>query len=79
MEKYSVIYDACVLYPAPLRDLLMYLAITNLFKARWSDEIHDEDQWGQSRLILPDIPGFPYRSSVVNMHTLMQCLSFPPL
>lgn len=36
------LYDACVLYPAPLRDLLMQLALTDLFQARWTDEIHDE-------------------------------------
>jgi hypothetical protein len=37
-----VVYDSSVLYPAPLRDLLMHLALTNLFKARWTDTIHDE-------------------------------------
>ena len=37
-----VLYDACVLYPAPLRDLLMQLALTGLFQARWTDQIHDE-------------------------------------
>jgi predicted nucleic acid-binding protein len=37
-----VIYDACVLYPAPLRDLLVRLARTGLFKARWTDAIHAE-------------------------------------
>jgi len=37
-----VLYDACVLYPAPLRDLLMWLALTDLFCARWTDRIHDE-------------------------------------
>lgn len=42
MAKFSVIFDACVLYPAPLRDLLMRLAITGLFKAYWTDEIHEE-------------------------------------
>ncbi len=42
MAKFSVIYDACVLYPAPLRDLLMHLALTDLFKAHWTDAIHDE-------------------------------------
>lgn len=47
MTKYmasnlTVLYDACVLYPAPLRDLLMQLAITDLFRARWTEEIHDE-------------------------------------
>lgn len=38
----TVVYDACVLYPAPLRDFFMWLALTKLFKARWTDEIHDE-------------------------------------
>ena len=42
MAQFSVIYDACVLYPAPLRDLLMQLALTDLFKARWTDHIHEE-------------------------------------
>lgn len=42
MTRFSVIYDACVLYPAPLRDLLMHLALTDLFKARWTDDIHEE-------------------------------------
>jgi hypothetical protein len=36
------LYDACVLYPAPLRDLLMQLALADLFQARWTDQIHDE-------------------------------------
>lgn len=42
MSKFTVVYDACVLYPAPLRDLLMRLALTDLFKAQWTDEIHEE-------------------------------------
>jgi predicted nucleic acid-binding protein len=41
-SNFTVIYDACVLYPAPLRDLLIQLALTELFKARWTDRIHDE-------------------------------------
>ncbi|WP_020559077.1 PIN domain-containing protein [Thiofilum flexile] len=40
--NFTVIYDACVLYPAPLRDLLMQLALTNTFRARWSAQIQDE-------------------------------------
>lgn len=35
------LYDACVLYPFYLRDLLVRLALTNLFQAKWTDEIHD--------------------------------------
>jgi predicted nucleic acid-binding protein len=42
MANFTAVYDACVLYPAPLRDFLMWLALTDLFKARWTDEIHDE-------------------------------------
>ncbi len=38
----SVVYDACILYPAPLRDLLLRLAVEQLCEARWSDEILDE-------------------------------------
>jgi hypothetical protein len=38
----TALYDACVLFPAPLRDLLMHLALTDLFRARWTDAIHDE-------------------------------------
>lgn len=41
-SHFAVIYDACVLYPAPLRDFLMHLALTGLFRARWTDSIHDE-------------------------------------
>lgn len=37
-----IIFDACVLYPAPLRDLLMYLALTDLFQAKWTEDIHHE-------------------------------------
>ena len=39
---FVVLYDACVLYPAPLRDLLMRLANTGVVRARWSDAIFDE-------------------------------------
>lgn len=42
MSKFTVVYDACVLYPAPLRDALLRLAVTDLFKAHWTDQIHEE-------------------------------------
>ena len=42
MANFSVVYDACVLYPAPLRDLLMHLALTDLYRAKWTEEIHEE-------------------------------------
>lgn len=39
---FTVVYDACVLYPAPLRDLLMRLAVTGVVRARWTEHILDE-------------------------------------
>ena len=42
MSSYTVLFDACVMYPAPLRSYLMYLANTGLFRAKWSEQIHDE-------------------------------------
>ena len=42
VNLFTVLYDACVLYPAPLRDLLLRLALTDLYRARWSEAIHEE-------------------------------------
>ena len=42
MAKFTVIFDACILYPAVVRDSAMRLAMTGLFKAHWTDQIHDE-------------------------------------
>ncbi len=39
---FIVLYDACVLYPAPLRDLLVRIAKTGIVRARWTDAILDE-------------------------------------
>ena len=48
----TVVYDACVLYPAPLRDLLVHLALVDAVRAKWTDAIHDE--W--TRSVLADRP-----------------------
>ncbi len=37
-----VLFDSCALYPAPLRDLLMHLSLSGLFRAKWTNEIHEE-------------------------------------
>ncbi len=65
MPRIAVL-DACVLYPAPLRDLLMRLAVTDLFQARWTDEIHDE--WTRNVAVnRPDISA----ASLARCRTLM--------
>ncbi len=48
----TAIYDACVLYPAPLRDLLIRLAQADFVRACWTKQIHDE--W--MRNVLRDNP-----------------------
>lgn len=50
MAALTALFDACVLYPAPLRDLLMRLATTDLFRARWSAAVHDE--WTSAVLVI---------------------------
>ncbi|VVP42052.1 hypothetical protein PS862_04933 [Pseudomonas fluorescens] len=41
-SSFTAVYDACVLYPAPLRDFLMWLALSGCFRAKWPLEIHNE-------------------------------------
>lgn len=40
--RFTIVIDACVLYPSLLRDLLMRLSMTGLFKAHWTEKIHEE-------------------------------------
>jgi len=42
MSPCTALLDANVLYPAPMRDLLLQLAVTDLCKAKWTDDIHRE-------------------------------------
>ncbi len=44
MSSFTALYDASVLYSSDLRNLLMHLALTGLFraKAKWSADIHEE-------------------------------------
>ena len=42
MTANTALLDANVLYPAPLRDLLMQLAVSGLFRAKWTADIHEE-------------------------------------
>jgi PIN domain-containing protein len=42
MSSYTALFDANVLYPAPVRDILMQLAVTDLFRAKWTADIREE-------------------------------------
>jgi predicted nucleic acid-binding protein len=39
---FTALFDACALYPAPLRDVLLQLATSGLFRAKWRADIHEE-------------------------------------
>lgn len=74
MAAYTVLYDASVLYPAPLRDALMHLAMTDLFRARWTDTIHEE--W--IRAVLRDRPDLS-RARLERTRALMDAAVLDPL
>jgi PIN domain-containing protein len=42
VAAFTVFYDANVLYPAELRNFLMHLALTGVFRAKWSSDVHEE-------------------------------------
>jgi predicted nucleic acid-binding protein len=42
LGSFTAFLDASVLYPAPLRDLLLELAVADLYRAKWSDAVHEE-------------------------------------
>ena len=46
--KYTIVLDACVLYPRLLRDVLLSLAHADLYTARWTAEI--EREWAEALL-----------------------------
>jgi hypothetical protein len=52
--RFTAVLDACVLYPAPIRDLLLHLASFELYTPKWTDRIHRE--WKRNLLInRPDL------------------------
>ncbi len=68
--QFTVFLDANVLYPAPLRDLLLELAVADLYQARWSSIVLDE----MTRNILKNRPDIPPKRlertvSLMNRHT----------
>ena len=42
ISTFTAYFDANVFYGARLRSLILFLAQTKLFRARWSDRVHDE-------------------------------------
>ena len=51
-QPVTAVYDANILYSAPLRDLFIRIAQVGLVLGRWTETIHDE--W--TRNVLKDNP-----------------------
>jgi predicted nucleic acid-binding protein len=71
LSNFTAFLDASVLYPAPLRDLLLELAVSDLYRAKWSDAVHEE--WISSVLQnRPDLSRAPLERTrdLMNAHAL---------
>ena len=54
MASPVAVLDACVLYPAPLRSLMMHAIVEGCFQGKWTYQIHDE--WIRNLILArPDI------------------------
>jgi len=42
MTVIDVVYDACALHSASVRDLLLHIAEVGVVRPHWSNEIHEE-------------------------------------
>lgn len=74
MAGVTAVLDACVLHSAPLRDLLLRLSKAGVFRAKLTDQIHDE--WIRSALARrPDLSleRLARTRQLMNMHSL-DCL-----
>jgi len=49
-DRFTVVLDACVLFPMVVRDVLLTLADHEFFNPKWSDRLHDE--WTRNLIAL---------------------------
>ncbi len=72
--SFVVVYDACVLYPSTMRDLLIRIAQAGLVQAKWTEQILDEvfDSLQKDR---PDLePAKLDRTRVLMIRAVRDCL-----
>jgi hypothetical protein len=72
----NAVLDACILYPAPIRDLLLNLAEVGLFKPFWSDKIQEE--WVRNLLInRPDLSSIKLHLTIEAMDSAFPDANIP--
>lgn len=87
-EPSVAVFDACILYPFHLRNLIVQAAVDRLVEARWTDEIYNEWIWN----LAADAPAIPFerlqatrrlmndalpRATVIGYEDLIPAVSFP--
>lgn len=66
--RFTVVIDACVLYPAPIRDIILSMASEGLLKPKWSSIIQEE--WTRNLLAKrPDLTKKQLNSTIDAMNT----------
>lgn len=70
---FTAVFDADVLHPPSVRDLLMRLAGTGLFSARWSEQILDE-MVGSITRQRPELEGRLARTRALMCDAVQDCL-----
>jgi predicted nucleic acid-binding protein len=72
--RFTVVLDACVLYPAPLRDLLLSLGEAGLYRPRWTEAIQNE--WIENLLKnRPDLDrNALYRTAAMMTESIEDCI-----
>jgi hypothetical protein len=64
--RFTAVLDACVLYPAPIRDFLLHLASAELYTPKWTDRIHDE--WLRNLIVnRPDLEAAKLERTIKEM------------
>jgi hypothetical protein len=73
MAHLIIFCDACILYPAPIRDLLMECALNDLFQLKWSHKVLNE--WVDNLLKnRPDLSRDKLEKTKNDMnHALLDC------
>lgn len=64
--RFTAVLDACVLYPAQIRDFLLHLASAELYTPKWTDRIHDE--WLRNLIVnRPDLEAAKLERTIKEM------------
>jgi len=74
-EPAVVVFDASVLYPFHLRNIIVQAAVDRLLDARWTDLIHDE--W--TRGLLARQPAIPAERLLATRRLMNEALPNAPV